>query len=340
MKKQFDEISSAIIDYSGFEKTVNDIFAGYEKMRFLDLCAIIEGIVLYDKLIVVGDSTIGNFQNSKNLFDNNIAVKYSEPLPPDRNRKKHNQEDIVHRRDWGYSLDDAWYETKRLLGAEKILGVPALRLEREKFYYSENALINVDNKLCYNLYGRYFDLKESLMNFRENISLGHGEYYTIPIPPLPLILLERMGVWDKSVFWMCLLEMRGEYKYLREELMNLKEIMMSAKISPLEKKKKYDKWIKIWNTLNINEKYKSASTNLFLSNVNFINFSGVFSETSLKKVINVNSLIDNLSQWAEKEFYSWKVRLLHETSDNYMKRSDFELNQEIERLFGIRVSNF
>lgn len=339
--KQFDEFSSAIVDYSAFEKTLNDIFEGFEEMRFMDLCVLIEGIVLYDKLVIIGktDASFGrnpNYKNADILVKNDVAVEYADKIAYVNIKKRHCREDVEQSSDRGHSLEDAWYETKRLLGAEKKLGIPALRLEREKFYYSENALVNVDNKLCFNLYGHYSDLRDALQNFRKNMSSNYGNYEVIPVPPLPLILFERMGRWDKKVFWDCLFELRDEYRNLRKELINLKEIMCSPCVSPLDKKAKYDKWIKIWNTLNINDKYKNAHTNLIFSNVNFLEFSGIFTETSLEKAVNADKLVKQLCGWAEKEFYSWKIRLLHETSNNYVRKSDYELNQEIMRLFQIK----
>lgn len=337
----FDKFSSVLVDYSALEKTLNDIFDRFEDMRFMDLCVLIEGIVLYDKLVIIGKRNISfgkdsNYKNTDVLIKNGVAVEYSQKIANVNIEKKHCGEDIEQSRDPGYSLEDAWYETKRLIGAEKKLGIPALRLEREKFYYSENALVNVDNKLCFNLYGHYSDLSEALKNFRKNISSNYGNYDVIPVPPLPLILFERMSCWDKKIFWDCLLELRDEYQSLRKELINLKEIMSSPQISPLVKKEKYDKWVKIWNTLNVSEKYKNMNTNLILSSVNFINFSGTFTETSLKKAVNADKLVKQLFEWAEKEFYSWKIRLLHETSNNYVRKSDYELNQEIVRLFQIK----
>lgn len=248
--KQFDEFSSALVDYSAFEKTLNDIFEGFEIMRFMDLCVLIEGIVLYDKLVIIGKTSkpLGknpNYKNSDILVENGVAIEYTDRITSVNIKKKHFREDIERRSDWGHSLDDAWYETKRLLGAEKKLGIPALRLEREKFYYSENALVNVDNKLCFNLYGHYSDLSEALQNFRKNMSSNYGKYEIIPVPPLPLVLFERMRYWDKKVFWECLFELRDEYQKLRTELINLREIMCSPYIPPLAKKAKYDKWVKI-----------------------------------------------------------------------------------------------
>ncbi len=339
--KQFDEFSSALIDYSAFEKTLNDIFEGFEDMRFMDLCVLIEGIVLYDKLVIIGKTSMPlgknhNYRNTDILIKNDAAVEYTDKIASVNIKKRHCREDVEQSGDPGHSLEDAWYETKRLLGAEKKLGIPALRLEREKFYYAENALVNVDNKLCFNLYGHYSDLSEALQSFRKTMSTNYGNYEVIPVPPLPLILFERMGRWDKKVFWECLFELRDEYRNLRKELINLKEIMCSPCVSPLDKKAKYDKWVKIWNTLNINDKYKNAHTNLILSNVKFLEFSGIFTETSLKNAVNADKLVKQLCGWAEKEFYSWKIRLLHETSNNYVKKSDYELNQEIIRLFQIK----
>lgn len=58
--------SDALVDYSGLSKTLGDLGHSFSLLEFLDLCAVLEGIVLHDRLVVVGgDSLISSFVETK-----------------------------------------------------------------------------------------------------------------------------------------------------------------------------------------------------------------------------------------------------------------------------------
>lgn len=50
--------SDALVDYSGLSKTLGDLGHGFSLLEFLDLCAVLEGIVLHDRLVVVGGESL------------------------------------------------------------------------------------------------------------------------------------------------------------------------------------------------------------------------------------------------------------------------------------------
>lgn len=46
--------ADALVDYSGLSKTLGDLERGFSLLEFLDLCAVLEGIILHDRLLMVG----------------------------------------------------------------------------------------------------------------------------------------------------------------------------------------------------------------------------------------------------------------------------------------------
>ena len=50
--------SDALVDYSGLSKTLGDLGHSFSLLEFLDLCAVLEGIVLHDRLVVVGGNSL------------------------------------------------------------------------------------------------------------------------------------------------------------------------------------------------------------------------------------------------------------------------------------------
>ncbi len=50
--------SDALVDYSGLSKTLGDLGHSFSLLEFLDLCAVLEGIVLHDRLVVVGGDSL------------------------------------------------------------------------------------------------------------------------------------------------------------------------------------------------------------------------------------------------------------------------------------------
>lgn len=69
-------LSSALVDYSGFGKTINDLNGAFSLLEFLDLCAILEGLVLHDRLIVVSGKAMPDRWSDviKPLLDANVLL--------------------------------------------------------------------------------------------------------------------------------------------------------------------------------------------------------------------------------------------------------------------------
>lgn len=58
MNQTAGHYSDALVDYSGLSKTLGDLGHSFSLLEFLDLCAVLEGIVLHDRLVVVGGDSL------------------------------------------------------------------------------------------------------------------------------------------------------------------------------------------------------------------------------------------------------------------------------------------
>jgi hypothetical protein len=68
--------NDALVDYAGILKTVGDLQDEFSLLNLLDYCAIVEGLVLHDRLVMVGAT-----EHSKSK-DSRFAVKIAEKLAP------------------------------------------------------------------------------------------------------------------------------------------------------------------------------------------------------------------------------------------------------------------
>lgn len=151
-------------------------------------------------------------------------------------------------------MEKTWYETGRLLGAEKQYHCSALPLLRQKPFYERSAYTIEDHSVC-NLMSKYQKLSMALESMRHSTRLPIQPYITIPIPPVPLLVLQRSqhtGDLVKSA-----LETREKFAHLRDSLRVLREEFAEPSMSPQKKMRALNSWKKSWRTL---DKYHEQSS--------------------------------------------------------------------------------
>lgn len=339
-------LSEALVDYSGIAKTVNDLLGRFTILQFLDFCSLIEGIVLYDRLIMVGgiNSKVGGPEDNvesrwneglKLLLDEAIIVREKErsrPVnigePPDRRSI-----DRDSGYDLGYTIVDAWYDTGRLLGAEQLYKKPSLPLLRQKPFYEKSAHVLEEHSVC-DLFGRYKDLDAVLSRIRKTSILPTVDYVSVPIPSLPLLVLQRSA--STRDLLRVALEVRDEYHQLRASLSSLRQTLADLSIAPNEKMKAIASWVKAWNTLSKYEEQASffqvaTATNSMVDAAKSMDGIGLDS-------LKWSKLIEAMIGRFEKSFYEWKVRQLHKSAKYYLSIPESEFSREILRLFGHQIA--
>ncbi|MBF0378258.1 MAG: hypothetical protein HQK72_12360 [Desulfamplus sp.] len=339
-------LNEALVDYSGIAKTVNDLLSRFTILQFLDFCSLVEGIVLYDRLIMVGgvNSKVGvpndNIEDRWNeglklFLDEKVIVKESQrssPLnigqKPDRNQINRDSNYSL-----GYTLVDAWYETGRLLGAEKLYRKASLPLLRQKPFYEKSAHVIEDHSIC-DLFGKYKNLKEVLSTIRKSSILTTIQYISVPIPPLPLLVIQHSNSVHDLL--RSTLEIRHEYSKLRLSLSALRQTLADLTIPPNEKLKAISSWTKAWSTLSKYENQASFFEMAAASN-NMLDVTKSLDGIGLDS-FKWSKIIEMMIGKFEKTFYEWKIRQLHKSAKHYISIPESMFASEIKRLFGYQVT--
>jgi hypothetical protein len=333
-------LSSALVDYSGFGKTINDLNGSFSLLEFLDLCAILEGLVLHDRLIVVGGKAMPErwSENLKPLLDADVLV--IEDLAT-RNPQTCHQINVraqsapsFHRNGIARSsVQDSWYETSRLVNAEAEYKCAPLPLIRQRAIYEKVAFVPQRHTVC-DLFGKYQCLATTLQNIRSSSSITIAPYAVVPIPPIPLLVMKNSTNYVEVL--PRALDLRDDYRKLRISLKSLHEDLADDTVVPNKKMKAIASWQKTWATLH--EYHDSAST-IELAN----NAIGVGDIDDAVDGIGIDSIrLDKLLQTAlgasYKALHKWRIRLLHRAARDYLATSDGQLNSEVTRLFGRSVT--
>jgi hypothetical protein len=341
-----EHFSDAIVDFSGFSKTIGDLQSSFSLLEFLDYCSVMEGIVLHDRLIAVGDTQ--NTERWKNLVSplENAGVivypeKKSRPIHPGErpthltNERKYNVDALQRRRrDHRVARSthmDSWYETGRLLGAEADFGCTALSLVRQRPYYEKFSQAKPQHTVT-SLSAKYKTLSDSLLEIRKLNRVPYESYLFVPIPPVPLLALKRSRSFDDVL--QRTLEIRDDFRKLRESLTTLRADLYDDSIPPLRKQSLIQSWRKSWDTLG----EFSGSSYVEIGNraLDLPNLNGAIDDFGIDS-LKLDSALKLLLSTGTKLFFKWRVRVLHDIANKYLRTPDSELNREVRRLFGANV---
>jgi hypothetical protein len=191
-------ISKALVGWSGFGKTIGDVQGGFSLLEFLDYCTVLEGIVLYDLLVPIGgkiqnkwEAEIDLLQKSGVLSQEQIKSKPANIGPrPDNENTRRIQHYHINPSIARSSLIDSWYETGRLLGAEQATGISSLPLLRQRSIYEKYSFAKEEHTFC-SLIAQHKELSSALQELRRRARISLTPYYVVPIPPIPLLVMER-----------------------------------------------------------------------------------------------------------------------------------------------------
>jgi len=332
-------ISKALVDWSGFGKTIGDVQGGFSLLEFLDYCTVLEGIILYDELVSVGKKIANKWEEEIELLQTNGVLSKEGvnsrpanvgPKPVDRNRMHYSRMNTDVARS---SLVDSWYETGRLIGAEKESGISSLPLLRQRSTYEKYASVKEEHSFC-NLIAQYKDLSHALQELRRNSRLAMVPYYIVPIPPVPLMVLERSK--RKEDFLKIALEVRDEFTALRIALTELRELLDSPDETLSEKIRYRKSWEKTWGTLG---KYKDSPFSFDLADASKDKIS---IERSLDGIgidsLSLTKIVEKSIAEASELFRRKRIRMLHKAAKNYIVSSDGHINRQIRRFYNSEVN--
>jgi len=331
-------ISRALVDWSGFGKTIGDVQGGFSLLEFLDYCTVLEGIILYDELVPVGrkienkwETEIDLLQKSGVLSGESVSAPPANvgPQPGNRNRFRGSIGNAFIARS---NIVDSWYETGRLVGGEKATGISALPLLRQRSIYEEYALVKEEHTFC-NLITQHKELSHALQDLRRSTRIKLIPYYVVPIPPVPLMVMQRSS--SKEEFLRTAIEIREEFTSLRRALTELRELLNNPDISLDEKLKYRASWEKTWGTLG---KYKDSGFSFDLADAAK---DKVSIERSLDGIgldsISLTKVIEKAIAESCELLRRKRIRILHKAAKNYITSSDGDINRQIRRFYNREV---
>lgn len=332
--------SKALVDSSGFGKTVGDIQGDFSLLEFLDYCTVLEGIVIHDELIPVAKLSRNNMSwqsEIDKLHEEGVLSKETiESNPLEVGNMPNNSCPHPRNRNKGYiarsSIVDSWYETGRLLGAEKKTGISSLPLLRQRSFYEKYATVKEEHTFS-SLIWQHKDLSHALQELRRKERYKLKPYYIVPIPPIPLLVLERSI--RKEDFLLTALELRNEFEDLRNSLTELRQVLDDNDINPIEARKYRISWEKTWGTLG---KYKNSGYSIDIADTlkESINLEGSLDGISIDS-ISLSKLLEKAFSEANRFRFQRRIRVLHKAAKNYITASDASINKQIQRFYNINI---
>lgn len=322
----YDEDQISLVDLSGITKTVNSLKERFNLNHFLDLCTFLEGVVLYDKLFL----TFTPEQNSLREIRPYLKCLYNHKVTESVEIKSELYDLEPHCAPHpSIRIQDAWYETRRLLTAEEELKMPALPLLRQRTFYEINAKVHEEHSIC-NLIGKYEGLKKSLENLRNLHTLNLENYLSVPLPPIATQILTMSSNID-AVFENAL-EVREQYTKLRKSLRQLRNDLLDPSITPFQKNKYTVQWKKSWDSLLAYDPDKKNS---------ILDLATATKSFDINKIVagewdgalKPSGILNILIKYGNDEINKWKVRALHKTAKIYGTTSDHEIHQIIKNIF-------
>jgi len=338
--------NDALVDYAGILKTVGDLQEEFSLINLLDYCVLVEGLVLHNRLVMVGSDEhsrsgrVGDKiqEKLKPWIDEGVIVFDTTPPPvEDIQVLTNGLVTIGNRTRGGKSLDqkleDAFFETGRLIACEKAHRRPALPLLRQAPYYEKHVNVPQDHAVC-DLIGKYRSLKEAVESIRDSSHISLQPYIAIPVPPLALEALKRCKQPEDILI--SALEMRDNYSTLRESLSSLRELLLDPSVSPSKKYDHIESWQRSWKSL---EDYSRSASLLQLANSSneMLDANKLFDGIDIEDV-KWSIIVKKMLEKAERGWYSWRVRMLHRTAKQYLNTSDQEMNSLVEIVFQHRVN--
>ncbi len=367
--------SDALVDYSGLSKTLGDLGHSFSLLEFLDLCAVLEGIVLHDRLVVVGsDSLISGpvetqpSQQSapspqalprvvrspgmerwrslvKPLVDAGVLVAAPRTRPGNAGPKP--PDDAGER---GFNI-----RAHVSRGSARMFA----RSTELDSWYEAGRLIGAEQELgCpplalirqrpfYERGGQTTPRHTvcDLMGRYQDLASALGELRSrtrlsmasfLEVPVPPLPLIVLKLCSSYDDIVPRALDIREDYADLRASLRSLRSNLADDTLSPQKKLRAISSWQRSWATLR---SYGDGSSQVeFASNALDIPDLNSAIEGDAFNAVSLSGLLKVVAQRGRRAFYSWRVRVLHRVARRYLATPDSELGAQVERLFRTRVT--
>lgn len=345
----------AVVDSSGLLKTLQGALqGGYRReeqlIAILDFLALAEGIVLNDQLLVVeaGLGFAGGLgrhtqrdREGKEIEQENegwhelikplheAGIIESKPVQVQAERLP----DTLKSKGAPLS-QDAWFETGRIIGAEKQFKVAALPMMRQRQVYETFSNTSLHHSIT-DLSGRYESLKEILAKLRSSMG-STADYLMLPIPPIGINILNRCSSREDLI--VRALEVREGYSSLRRSLSELRHDLADPYTSPKKKTQLIKSWAKSWRTLATYEDSLSV-VELANTTTGMLESERELAASAASAItMNPEGMISALIKKGMEAVSSWRVRVLHQTARNYLNTSDHAMALLTERVFQVNLS--
>ena len=247
--------NTCILDISATAKTLYSFHSGLFPVQIADLCSIIEAIVLNDHNYLIGDwrglpepyKAVLTPYLTKNILRMALTSQTSALInQPDKNSinlaKKAIEQGLTKS-----SIDDASYETNRLLNAEAELKAPAISLLRHLHHRAYFLKPKLEHHIC-DLYGCTREINNIIYEtkktdfFKTPFSLPYRE-----IPPIAFEVFKITKSYDKIVD--SIEQVRDKFTPLRNHLYNEWEVMNNPETPITQSSRIQEKLEKDWSKL-------------------------------------------------------------------------------------------
>jgi hypothetical protein len=223
-----------LLDARATGRTFAELRSVFLPVDFLDLCSMIEEMVLREKIVLVGKyeklprpyrDALKQFVD-EHVFEicvERVTIRKLSAASP----KLLSASAQVHSTGMSSATSaDANFEVTRLLAAEQRLRIPTIALLRHLHNYGFTRRPHIDHVAC-DLSSRFAQLR-SIAEERLRAEALRVRIPHISVPPIALEVMQRSRTFDALPEE--ILEVRRKYKPLRRELSNLSEQLISPRL--------------------------------------------------------------------------------------------------------------
>ncbi|MGF1621216.1 MAG: hypothetical protein ACFCUR_11440 [Rhodomicrobiaceae bacterium] len=327
-----------LLDARGTGAIFGSLRRQFTPVEFFDLCSIIEELVLRERVILVGkfQKLPRNFKWELQPFINeqvceiNLQPTRLVNLPP---VNKSLAEMIRSGREaelFCSTQQDASHEVTRLLGAEIDLKAPTTPLLRHLAHFGSSRRPHIDNDVC-DLRAQYGKIAGALDDWNWHQTRTTGVKY-IAIPPLGLECIQRCYSFEQIPDR--ILELRHEYRHLRDKMIELAAILSDPKLSKSKYISLISSWSERWNSCL--DTPSGHVLGIGISNIELLVKGQEVTEAVCKSnyLKALKSVYDLVNAGSEL----WQLRLfrpMHRTVHNYLSASPSNMCMEVSRIFEI-----
>lgn len=318
-------------------RTFADLSQKFYSVEFIDLCTIIEQIVLREEIVLVGKYNLlpRNYVSAlKPFVDAGVfkicidAFQIEKDLATETELRMLAQQAKLAGLT-NTSLKDADYAVTRLLGAEIALRIPAVPLLQHLQNYQFLRRSVLDNTVC-DLTRRYADLSERVKKYKEP-DFRRALLNPLPIPPIALQVLQRAHNFEKLREQ--ILTTRDEFAPLRRRMTELATMMSDPDLDSTTYFSLLEAWEKQWRSLSDvampSLVHMGDTTNALLSHGREM-ASAYKNGASFGTVLAGLKLVDMVGTMARKATF----RPVHLSVNNYVRTHPRHMIGAVSRVFG------